>query len=161
MNSGRVKTMVIDLEQTGGAATSTRASRTGRTFPASYISHHGAPCCDIAREWITGMDFSQLNAGHPLTGPRWLRKHFKWGPSKWPMHWCEAVQGEDARLRRARRIVARAYRRARRAQFSGAVHPRVQRRLDAALDAKRGARRAAARRGSAKASSITKAAPSR
>ena len=40
------------------------------------------------------MDHSQLNAGHPLTGPRWLRKKFKWGPSKWPMHWCEAVQEE-------------------------------------------------------------------
>ncbi|MDQ6809168.1 MAG: hypothetical protein M3Z64_07065 [Verrucomicrobiota bacterium] len=63
-------------------------------FPASYISHHGAACCEIAREWIIGMDFSQLNAGHPLTGPRWLRKNFKWGPSKWPMHWCEAVREE-------------------------------------------------------------------
>lgn len=63
-----------------------------QNFPASYISHHGKACCEIAREWITGMDFSQLNAGHPLTGPRWLRKLFKWGPSKWPIHWCEAVR---------------------------------------------------------------------
>lgn len=63
-------------------------------FPCSTISHHGAACCDVAREWITGMDFSQLNAGPPLTGPRWLRKKFKWGPSKWPIHWCEAV-GEE------------------------------------------------------------------
>ncbi len=62
--------------------------------PASTISHHGTACCEIAREWITGMDFSQLNAGHPLTGPRWLRKKFKWGPSKWPMYWCEAVDEE-------------------------------------------------------------------
>jgi len=61
-------------------------------YPASTISHHGSACCDIAREWITGFDFSQLNAGHPLTGPRWLRKLFKWGPMKWPIHWCEAVR---------------------------------------------------------------------
>jgi hypothetical protein len=46
----------------------------------------------VAREWIIGMDFSQLNGANPLTGPRWLRSKFKWGPSKWPMHWCEAVQ---------------------------------------------------------------------
>src|SRR3954465_1275222 len=83
--------MVIDLEATSSSSADRRIA-TWENSPASYISHHGGACCDIAREWITGMDFSQLNAGHPLTGPRWLRKQFKWGPSKWPMHWCEAVQ---------------------------------------------------------------------
>jgi hypothetical protein len=91
MYLGEDKNMVIDLEQTGGPDVDA-AIANWQNFPASYMSHHGAPCCDIAREWITGMDFSQLNAGHSLTGPRWLRKLFKWGPSKWPMHWCEAVQ---------------------------------------------------------------------
>ena len=62
--------------------------------PASTVSHHGEACCDIAREWIVGMDFSQLNTGNPLIGPRWLRKKFKWGPLKWPIHWCEVVQQE-------------------------------------------------------------------
>jgi hypothetical protein len=85
--------MVADLEQTGGVDIDAGIAR-WEHFPASTISHHGGACCDVAREWITGMDFSQLNAGHPLTGPRWLRKKFKWGPSKWPMHWCEAVQEE-------------------------------------------------------------------
>jgi len=61
-------------------------------FPASSISHHGLACCEVAREWILGMDFSQLNSGNALTGPRWLRKKFKWGPSQWPIHWCEAVR---------------------------------------------------------------------
>lgn len=40
------------------------------------------------------MDYSQLSAGHQITGPRWLRRLFKWGPSKWPMHWCEAVESK-------------------------------------------------------------------
>ena len=61
-------------------------------FPASTISHHGGQCCQIAREWILSTDYSQLNAGHPLTGPRWLRLKYTWGPSTWPIYWCEAVE---------------------------------------------------------------------
>ena len=63
-----------------------------RDFPASAISHHGQPCCQVAREWVLGMDYSQLNAGNPLTGPRWLPHKYTWGPSAWPIHWCEAVR---------------------------------------------------------------------
>ena len=63
-----------------------------RDFPASALSHHGRACCRVAREWVLGMDYSQLNAGNPLTGPRWLRHKYTWGPSAWPIHWCEAVR---------------------------------------------------------------------
>jgi hypothetical protein len=62
------------------------------SFPYSAISHHGERCCDIAREWVMAIDFSQLNGGSPLTGPRWLRQKYTWGPSPWPMHWCGAVE---------------------------------------------------------------------
>lgn len=77
------------------------ASRTGcitasiekwREFPFSTIRHHGELCCDVAREWVLSTDFSQLNGGSTLTGPRWLRQRYSWGPSPWPMHWCEAVE---------------------------------------------------------------------
>jgi hypothetical protein len=61
------------------------------SFPNSYISHHGAACCDIAHEWLIAFDFAQLNGGDPLSGPRWIREHSAWGPSAWPIHWCEAV----------------------------------------------------------------------
>lgn len=61
-------------------------------FPASVIAHHGRRCCRIAREWIFSMDYSQLNGEHLLSGPRWLRRKFKWGPSPWPLRWCEAVE---------------------------------------------------------------------
>ncbi len=60
-------------------------------FPASVISDHRQLCCRIAREWFISMDYSQLNAENPLTGPRWIRQKYKWGPSLWPIHWCEAV----------------------------------------------------------------------
>ncbi|HVF57229.1 MAG TPA: hypothetical protein VM934_13825 [Pyrinomonadaceae bacterium] len=63
-----------------------------RQFPASYISHHGTACCSVAREWMLSMDYSELSVGNPLTGPRWLRNKYKWGPSRWPLHWCEAVE---------------------------------------------------------------------
>ena len=61
-------------------------------FPHSRLSHHGGACCEIARHWIAAMDFAQLNGGGPTSGPRWLRQKYKWGPSPWPMHWCEAVK---------------------------------------------------------------------
>jgi len=83
--------MVIDLEE-AAAIDLDAGIATWQNSPASKIAHHGAACCDISREWIIGTDFSQLHAGNALTGPRWLRKNFKWGPSKWPLHWCEAVR---------------------------------------------------------------------
>jgi hypothetical protein len=58
----------------------------------SQISHHGQMCCEIAREWITATDFSELNGGNVLTGPRWLRQRFNWGASSFPIFWCEAVR---------------------------------------------------------------------
>jgi hypothetical protein len=63
----------------------------GTIFPNSYISHHGDACCDIAHDWLLAYDFAQLNGGDLLTGPRWMREHMTWGPSAWPIHWCEAV----------------------------------------------------------------------
>jgi hypothetical protein len=64
------------------------------SFPNSYISHHGAACCDIAHEWLIAFDFAQLNGGNVLSGPRWMREHSTWGPSAWPIHWCEAVDAK-------------------------------------------------------------------
>lgn len=61
-------------------------------FPASTISHHEQVCCQVAREWILAMDYSLLSAGNPFTGPRWLRQKYTWGPSRWPIYWCEAAE---------------------------------------------------------------------
>lgn len=63
-------------------------------WPASTLSHHGQACCHIAREWILSTDYSQLGGGSTLTGPRWIRHRYTWGPSRWPNHWCEAVRQE-------------------------------------------------------------------
>ena len=61
-------------------------------FPHSTISHHGAACCEVAREWVRAMDYAMLNGGDEASGPRWLRARDKWGPSAWPIHWCELVE---------------------------------------------------------------------
>ncbi len=59
---------------------------------ASEISHHGGMCCEIAGEWITSADFSELGGASIFTGPRWLRAKFNWGASSFPIFWCEAVR---------------------------------------------------------------------
>jgi hypothetical protein len=63
-----------------------------QNFPVSRLSHHGDSCCEIARHWILAMDLAQLGGGDRLSGPRWLRARYEWGPSPWPMHWCELVE---------------------------------------------------------------------
>jgi hypothetical protein len=60
-------------------------------FPSSELSEHEQSCCRTAREWLFGMDRSHMPAGELLSGPRWLRQRVKWGPSRWPLFWCEAV----------------------------------------------------------------------
>ncbi len=61
-------------------------------FPVSYLSHHGEDCCETARLWFRAMDFAQLNGGDTMSGPRWIRQRYDWGPSRWPLHWCEALK---------------------------------------------------------------------
>ena len=68
------------------------ASERWEAFPFSSLSHHGTACCEIAREWVLAVDFAQLNGADFTSGPRWIRARYKWGPSEWPMHWCEAVR---------------------------------------------------------------------
>jgi hypothetical protein len=74
------------------AAPVRRPSDRWESFPFSQLSHHGAACCETARHWVVAMDFAQLNGADLSSGPRWLRARYKWGPSSWPMHWCEVVK---------------------------------------------------------------------
>jgi len=38
------------------------------------------------------MDFSQLGGESIYTGPRWLNNMFRWGASRFPIYWCQAVR---------------------------------------------------------------------
>lgn len=62
----------------------------------STLAHHGV-CCDRARGWIAAMarshDFAATD-GLDYTAPRWLTRRWRWGPTRWPIAWCEAVRTE-------------------------------------------------------------------
>ncbi len=66
-----------------------------REWPHSTLARHGEVCCTLAREWALAMDHAELHGSNLLTGPRWLRRKHEWGPSPWPIHWCEAVERES------------------------------------------------------------------
>lgn len=78
--------------KTGGCYEKSEVFDTWKNWQPSVISHHGKICCEIAREWITTTDFSELGGESPFTGPRWLKQKFKWGCSVFPIFWCEAVR---------------------------------------------------------------------
>lgn len=63
--------------------------------PSTLLSH-GA-CCERARSWLVAMgrslDFAATD-GFGFAAPRWLASRYKWGPTQWPAHWCEAVRAE-------------------------------------------------------------------
>ena len=67
-----------------------------RQVSGSTLTHHG-PCCDRARAWLTAMgrsyDFSSTD-GLAMAGPRWITQRWAWGPTRWPIAWCEAVRAE-------------------------------------------------------------------
>ena len=77
-----------------GKGFSGRASAKWDNFPVSFLAHHHEACCELAIEWLRSIDFGQLNGAALLSGPRWLREKYEWGPSPWPLHWCEAVERE-------------------------------------------------------------------
>ncbi|HEX9939020.1 MAG TPA: hypothetical protein VGB15_17900 [Longimicrobium sp.] len=58
----------------------------------SALAHHGGECCTAARAWFMAMDRSMWR-GHG--GPGWIHRHWPWGPSQWPLYWCEAVEAEE------------------------------------------------------------------
>jgi hypothetical protein len=62
----------------------------------STLVDHG-PCCAAARGWIVAtsrsLDFAATD-GLTFAAPRWLTRRWKWGPTCWPIAWCEAVRAE-------------------------------------------------------------------
>ncbi len=61
----------------------------------SEITHHDGRCCVEAREWFLGwarsMEAASLVEGG-MRAPTWLSDRFEWGPSAWPIPWCELIE---------------------------------------------------------------------
>ncbi|HEX2091317.1 MAG TPA: hypothetical protein VHG28_02900 [Longimicrobiaceae bacterium] len=58
----------------------------------SSLAHHGTECCTVARAWFLAMDRT-LWKGHGA--PAWIRRRWEWGPTRWPLYWCEAVEAKE------------------------------------------------------------------
>ena len=86
------QTYEINTVETTSAAQTAPVFEKWENFPVSRIAHHGTACCELAREWLFAMDFSEMNGESVLTGPRWIRKRYNWGPTRWQIHWCEAIR---------------------------------------------------------------------
>jgi hypothetical protein len=67
-----------------------------RQASGSALAHHG-PCCDRARAWVIAVgrsyDFASTD-GLTFAAPRWLTRRWAWGPTRWPITWCEAIKAE-------------------------------------------------------------------
>jgi hypothetical protein len=58
----------------------------------SQLAHHGEACCTTARAWFRAMNRSMWRG---QDGPTWIAHRFPWGPTRWPLHWCEALEAEE------------------------------------------------------------------
>lgn len=59
----------------------------------SMPADHGSSCCAAARGWLGAIHAA---GGHtaPLSGLGWIADMYPWGPSRWPMWWCDLVDQE-------------------------------------------------------------------
>jgi hypothetical protein len=61
----------------------------------SSILHHERECCEKARLWFLAYARSMegwASSQYELRPPTWLSRMFTWGPSVWPISWCELVK---------------------------------------------------------------------
>jgi hypothetical protein len=67
-----------------------------RQASGSTLVHHGE-CCERARAWLLAMgrshDFTCTD-GLAFAAPKWLTTKWTWGPTRWPVAWCEAVKAD-------------------------------------------------------------------
>jgi hypothetical protein len=56
----------------------------------SALSEHPRPCCRVSRSW-----FRSIARGYPAEEPSWLGKRWRWGPTRWPTHWCDVVSRNE------------------------------------------------------------------
>ena len=60
--------------------------------PATQLASHPSACCVRARQWFSAL--SRSAHLHQPGPPTWIRERWEWGPTRWPLHWCEAADLE-------------------------------------------------------------------
>jgi hypothetical protein len=58
----------------------------------SALASHDADCCRSARAWFLAMNRSLWRG---QGAPSWIGRHYAWGPTCWPLHWCDAVGAKE------------------------------------------------------------------
>jgi hypothetical protein len=63
--------------------------------PSSTILHHDKNCCEEARLWFLSYARSMegwTSAQFRMKPPTWLSQLCTWGPSPWPISWCQVFK---------------------------------------------------------------------
>ena len=58
----------------------------------SYISFHSGTCCAAARQLIVAKLQQYADIGSQLAA---IPATFRWGPTRWPVHWCELLEPKE------------------------------------------------------------------
>lgn len=65
--------------------------------PSSSILHHEKDCCEEARLWFLSYARSMegwSSSQYQMKPPTWLSQLLTWGPSPWPISWCEIFKAK-------------------------------------------------------------------
>ena len=63
-----------------------------QNWQPSVLSSHDAACCRDARAWFLAMSRSLWRG---QGAPGWIGGHYAWGPTCWPLYWCDAVGSKE------------------------------------------------------------------
>ena len=58
--------------------------------PVSRLTRHTAACCEAAESWFRST--ARAAARRFDEEPRWISERWRWGPTTWPIAWCEAIR---------------------------------------------------------------------
>jgi hypothetical protein len=81
----------MSLDKVDSTETNALIERWKELRPTAILDH-GKNCCRVVREWLSAMDRSLLVNASLFCAPRWIRERYEWGPSRWPLYWCEIVE---------------------------------------------------------------------
>jgi hypothetical protein len=60
--------------------------------PVSRLVRHTAPCCAIAEAWFRATARAATRCLGEELG--WISEQWNWGPTTWPIAWCEAIRAD-------------------------------------------------------------------
>lgn len=81
----------MSLDKVDNTEINTLIERWKEIRPTAILDH-GKDCCRMVREWLSAMDQALLVNASLFCAPRWIRERYEWGPSQWPLYWCEIVE---------------------------------------------------------------------